>query len=146
VTRKISRGVAMIKMGMALELRLGNLDARRDWGFAGDYVQAMWLSLQHSVPDDYIVATGKAHSVRDFCEIAFSHVGLSYEDYVTQSSDNVRTPEAVVLVGDPSKAKRILGWTPKVAFEELVRLMVDADLRSLVSNPGQNMISAKLPH
>ena len=134
----------MIKLGQANELRLGDLDARRDWGFAGDYVQAMWQSLQHSAPGDYIVATGKTHSVREFCEIAFSHVGLRYEDHVSRDRENFRSPETALLVGDPAKARRILGWAPKVAFEELVRMMVDADLRSLARNPERDSSSAKL--
>lgn len=142
VTRKISHGVANIRLGLASELRLGDLNARRDWGFAGDYVKAMWLSLQHSVPDDYIVATGQAHSVREFCEIAFSHVGLRYEDYVSQDRENLRAPETTLLVGDPMKAKRDLGWAPTVAFEELVTMMVDADLRLLTTNP-ERAISKK---
>jgi GDPmannose 4,6-dehydratase len=144
VTRKISRGVAMIKLGLANELRLGDLNARRDWGFAGDYVQAMWLSLQQSVPNDYIVATGQTHSVREFCEIAFSHVGLRYEDHVSQDREKFRSPETALLVGDPAKAKRILGWAPRVAFEELVRMMVDADLRSLAMKPERDPSSANL--
>jgi GDPmannose 4,6-dehydratase len=134
VTRKISRGVALIKLGLASELRLGNLDARRDWGFAGDYVRALWLSLQQAVPDDYILATGETHSVRDFCQIAFSHAGLRYEDYVVQDSEAFRGPESVVLVGDPSKAKRVLGWAASVTFEELVRMLVDADLQALMKD------------
>jgi GDPmannose 4,6-dehydratase len=137
VTRKISRGAAMIKLGLASELRLGNLDARRDWGFAGDYVRALWLSLQQSKPDDYIVATGETHSVREFCEIAFSHVGLRHEDYLAEDRDNFRSPETALLVGDPGKAKRILGWSPTVGFEELVMMMVDADLRSLEMTHGE---------
>jgi GDPmannose 4,6-dehydratase len=131
VTRKISYGVAMIKLGLAGRLILGDLDARRDWGFAGDYVQAMWLALQHTAPDDYIVATGETHSVREFCNLAFAHVGLRYEDHVTQNPENLRPPETSVLVGNPAKAKLILGWRPTVTFEELVRMMVDADLRLL---------------
>lgn len=131
VTRKISRGVAMIKRGLAKELRLGDLEARRDWGFAGDYVRAMWLSLQQSAPDDYVVATGESHSVREFCEIAFSHLGLRYEDYVTRDRESFRSPETAVLVGDAAKARRVLGWGPTVTFEELVTMMVDADLQSL---------------
>jgi GDPmannose 4,6-dehydratase len=138
VTRKISHGVATIKRGLANELRLGDLDARRDWGFAGDYVRAMWLSLQQSLPDDYVVATGESHSVREFCEIAFSHVGLRYEDYVAQDRESFRSPETALLVGDPAKAKRILGWGPTVTFEELVTTMVDADLRSLEMNRGRD--------
>jgi GDPmannose 4,6-dehydratase len=134
VTRKISHGVARIKLGLANELRLGNLDARRDWGFAGDYVQALWLSLQQREPGDYIVATGETHSVREFCEIAFSHVGLRYEDYVVQECEGSRGPESVVLVGDPAKAKRMLRWTPTMTFKELVSMLVDADLRMLTTN------------
>lgn len=137
VTRKISRGVAMIKLGLANELRLGNLNARRDWGFAGDYVQAMWLALQHSTPGDYVVATGVAHSVREFCEIAFAHVGLSYDNYVVEDRENFRSPEPALLVGNPAKAKRILGWSPTVGFEQLIRMMVDADLRSLEVSGGE---------
>jgi len=144
VTRKISHGVAMIKVGLANELRLGDLDARRDWGFAGDYVQAMWLSLQQSAPEDYIVATGETHSVREFCEIAFSHVGLRYEDYVAQDRENFRSPETALLVGDPAKAKRILGWAPTVAFEELVMMMVDADLRSLEIDPERGVPTTRV--
>jgi GDPmannose 4,6-dehydratase len=131
VTRKISRGAAMVKLGLTDELRLGNLSARRDWGFAGDYVKAMWLSLQHSTPGDYIVATGETHSVREFCQIAFAHLGLRYEDYVVEGRENFRAPENASLVGNPAKAKRLLGWSPTVDFEQLVTLMVDADLRSL---------------
>jgi GDPmannose 4,6-dehydratase len=131
VTRKISHGVAKIKLGLATELRLGDLEARRDWGFAGDYVRALWLSLQQPEPGDYVVATGETHSVREFCQIAFSHVGLRYEDYVLQDKEYIREPESVVLVGDPTRAKRILGWTPTVTFEDLVKMLVDDDLRSL---------------
>ena len=134
VTRKISNGVAKIKLGIATELRLGNLEARRDWGFAGDYVLALWLALQQSAPGDYIVATGETHSVREFCQIAFSHVGLRYEDYVVHDNQDFRGPESVVLVGDPTKAKRVLGWTPSVTFEGLVKMLVDDDLRRLSRN------------
>jgi GDPmannose 4,6-dehydratase len=134
VTRKISRAVAQIKLGRARELRLGNLDAKRDWGFAGDYARAMWLALQQPTGGDYIVATGEAHSVREFCEIAFSHVGLQYQDYVVQDSEEFRGPESGLLVGDSAKARRILGWAPTVTFEQLVKLMVEADLRSLELN------------
>ena len=144
VTRKISHGVAMIKLGLASELRLGSLDARRDWGFAGDYVRALWLSLQQPVPEDYIVATGETHSVREFCEVAFSHVGLQYETYVVQDCENFRDPESVVLAGDPAKAKRILNWAPSLTFEELVRMLVDADLRSLATNLEADPSSKKL--
>lgn len=141
VSRKISHGAAMIKRGLANELSLGNLDARRDWGFAGDYVQAMWLSLQPTTPDDYIVATGQTHSVREFCELAFSHVGLRYEDYVVQDRGNYRAPERCLLVGDPAKAKRVLGWCPAVPFGELVAMMVDADLGLLEMDRGQGSAS-----
>jgi GDPmannose 4,6-dehydratase len=134
VTRKIARGVARIKLGLAKELRLGNLDARRDWGFAGDYVRAMGLALQQPAPADYIVATGKTHSVREFCEIAFSHVGLRYEDHVIEDRESGRSPDTVLLVGDPSRAKQVLGWTPSVTFEELVKMLVDADLQSLAAS------------
>lgn len=135
VTRKISYAVAGIKLGLASELRLGNLEARRDWGFAGDYVQAMWLMLQQPKPDDYVIATGQPHSVREFCEIAFSHVGLNYQHYVVQDEENFRVPETTTLVGNPAKAKQLLGWQPKVPFEALVRMMVDADLRSVEKLP-----------
>jgi GDPmannose 4,6-dehydratase len=128
VTRKISRAAARISLGKEKELRLGRLDARRDWGFAGDYVQAMWLMLQQSHPDDYIVATGETHSVRDFCGLAFAHVGLDYRNYVIEDSANRRPEESVLLVGDPSKAHRALSWKPTVSFQDLVRMMVDADL------------------
>jgi GDPmannose 4,6-dehydratase len=144
VTRKISRGAAMIRLGLANQLRLGDLDARRDWGFAGDYVHAMWLTLQQPAPDNYIVATGETHSVREFCEIAFSHVGLRFEDFVTQDRENCRTPETTLLVGDPAKAKQILGWTPTVCFHELVRMMVDADLRSLQTSSGREASSSRI--
>lgn len=128
VTRKITRSAARIKRGLERELRLGNLDARRDWGFAGDYVQAMWLMLQQGRPDDYVLATGETHSVRDLCKEAFSHVGLDYREYVVQETQVFRPPETTQLVGDPAKANKVLGWKPGVAFRELVRMMVDADL------------------
>jgi len=132
VTRKISDGVARIKLGLATELRLGNLDARRDWGFAGDYVRAMWLMLQGERADDYVVATGRAHSVRDFVRIAFEAAGLgSFERYVVVDPKFVRPAEVDVLVGDASKAQRDLGWTPDVTFEQLVAMMVEADLDRL---------------
>ncbi len=131
VTRKVSYGVAKIKLGLAKELRLGNLDARRDWGFAGDYVRAMWLMLQQPAPDDYVVGTGQTHSVRELCEIAFAHVGLDWRDYVVQDPRYMRPAEVDLLVADPSKARRVLGWEPTVSFEELVRMMVDADLKLL---------------
>jgi GDPmannose 4,6-dehydratase len=134
VTRKISHGVARIKLGLANELRLGNLDARRDWGFAGDYVKALWLSLQQRAPGDYIVATGETHSVREFCDIAFSHVGLQYEEYVIQECEDSRGTEPVELIGNPTKTNRTLGWAPTITFKELVSMLVDADLRMLKAN------------
>ena len=131
VTRKITTAVAAIKAGKRDQLRLGNLDSRRDWGHAREYVQAMWLMLQQPDPDDYVVATGQCHSVRDFVEIAFSHAGLDYNKYVVMDPQIYRPAESVLLQGDASKAKRILGWEPTVRFEDLVREMVDADCRAL---------------
>jgi GDPmannose 4,6-dehydratase len=128
VTRKITHGAARIKLGLADELRLGNLDARRDWGFAGDYVEAMWLMLQHDKPGDYVVCTGETHAVRDFCEIAFSHVGLDYQEYVVQDPRFYRPADEDLLVGDATKAHKVLGWQPQVSFDNLVKMMVDADL------------------
>lgn len=135
VTRKITRGAARIKSGMAKELRLGKLDARRDWGYAGDYVEAMWLMLQQPRPDDFILATGETHSVRDLCELAFRHVGLDYRDFVVHEVESLRPMETGQLVGNPAKARRALGWNPKVTFEELIRMMVDSDLESPGSDP-----------
>jgi GDPmannose 4,6-dehydratase len=131
VTRKISNTVAKIKLGMASELRLGNLDAERDWGFAGDYVRAMWLMLQQDSPDDYVVATGETHSVRRFCEVAFGHVGLKWEDHVVIDEKFYRPAEVDLLIGTPEKARTTLGWTPTVGFEDLVTMMVDADVALL---------------
>jgi GDPmannose 4,6-dehydratase len=131
VTRKISHGVARIKLGLAHELRLGNLEARRDWGYAPDYVRAMWLMLQQDHPDDYVVATGETHSVREFCQEAFDYVGLDWEKYVVVDPKFYRPAEVDLLVGDPSKARRILHWEPTVTFQQLVRIMVDADLATL---------------
>ncbi|HET6895362.1 MAG TPA: GDP-mannose 4,6-dehydratase [Candidatus Baltobacteraceae bacterium] len=132
VTRKISDGVARIKLGMQSELLMGNLDAQRDWGFAGDYVRAMWLMLQQDHADDYVIATGRTHSVREFCRIAFESAGLgSYEQYVRTDPRFMRPAEVDLLIGDPSKAKRVLGWTPEVSFEELVEMMVKADIDRL---------------
>lgn len=128
VTRKISNAVAKIKMGMAEEIRLGNLDAKRDWGFAGDYVRAMWLMLQQDTPDDYVVSTGETHSVREFCEVAFGHVGLDYEQHVVIDEAFFRPAEVDLLVGDAAKARDHLGWQPEVGFEDLVTTMVDADM------------------
>jgi len=128
VTRKITLGIAAIKRGRMNELRLGNLDARRDWGFAGDYVEAMWRMLQQETPDDYVVATGETHSVREFCEAAFAEVGLDWRDYVKVDPKYFRPAEVDLLLGNPAKAKAKLGWEPKVGFKELVKLMVEADL------------------
>jgi GDPmannose 4,6-dehydratase len=128
VTRKITDGVARIKLGLASELRLGNLDARRDWGYAGDYVEAMWLMLQQPEPQDYVVGTGQTHSVRELVEAAFGHVGLDWKRYVKTDPKFVRPAEVDLLQADASKARRELGWTPKVSFAELVGMMVDADL------------------
>jgi GDPmannose 4,6-dehydratase len=131
VTRKISDGVARIKLGLARELRMGNLDAQRDWGYAGDYVRAMWLMLQEDQPDDFVIATNTMHSVRDAIEIAFAHVGLDPEQHVTIDARFLRPAEVEELRGDASKAKQVLGWTPQVGFDELIKMMVDADLERL---------------
>jgi GDPmannose 4,6-dehydratase len=128
VTRKITHAVARIKHGMDTSLALGNLDSQRDWGFAGDYVRAMWMMLQQDDADDFVIATGETHSVREFCEVAFGHVGLDYNDFVVIDERFFRPAEVDLLVGDPSKAKTQLGWEPKVGFVDLVRMMVDADL------------------
>jgi GDPmannose 4,6-dehydratase len=131
VTRKITHGVAKIKLGLADDLHLGNLDARRDWGYAGDYVEAMWRMLQHDHPDDYVLCTGKTRAIRDFCQIAFDYVGLDYRDYVKRDPRYYRPVEEKQLVGDPQKLCDQLDWRPNISFEELVQLMVDADLRGL---------------
>jgi GDPmannose 4,6-dehydratase len=128
VTRKITDGVARIACGLSNELRLGNLDARRDWGFAGDYVDAMWRMLQQDEPDDYVVGTGATCSVRDFCELAFRAVGRDYRAHVVQDERFFRPAEVDLLVADPSKAKTQLGWEPRVSFQSLVEMMVEADL------------------
>ena len=128
VTRKVTDAVARIKLGLQSELRLGNLEARRDWGFAGDYVEAMWLMLQQPTPDDYVVGMGETHSVRDLCEIAFSVAGLDYRDHVVQDEKFFRPAEVDLLVADPSKAQRVLQWSPRVTFRQLVEMMVQADL------------------
>jgi GDPmannose 4,6-dehydratase len=127
VTRKVSHGAAMIKAGLQKEIRLGNLDAKRDWGFAGDYVRAMWQMLQQDKPDDYVVATGETHSVREMCEIAFSRAGLDYQKYVVQDSQFFRPAEVHTLTGDAAKAGKNLGWKPEVGFRALIEMMVDAD-------------------
>jgi GDPmannose 4,6-dehydratase len=131
VTRKVSDGVARIKLGLASSLSIGNLDARRDWGFAGDYVHAMWLMLQQDIADDYVIATGVAHSVRELIEIAFARVGLEWQTYVRVDPALLRPAEVEHLLGDASKAKAELGWTPSVGFKQLVEMMVDADLARL---------------
>jgi GDPmannose 4,6-dehydratase len=131
VTRKVSEGAARIKLGLAQELRLGNLEARRDWGFAGDYVDAMWRMLQQPEPDDYVVATGEAHSVRDLVEIAFGCVGLDWRTHVREDPSLLRPAEVEHLIGDASKARRVLGWAPRMSFRELVETMVRADLDRL---------------
>ncbi len=131
VTRKVSDAVARIKLGQQQELRLGNLDAERDWGFAGDYVRAMWLMLQRDEPRDYVVATGETHSVRELCQIAFARVGLDYRDHVVIDHSFIRPAEVDQLLGDADKARRELGWEPEVTFEHLVHMMVDADMARL---------------
>ncbi|PPC95365.1 MAG: GDP-mannose 4,6-dehydratase [Methylotenera sp.] len=131
VTRKITHEAARIKLGFSSELLLGNLDTVRDWGFAGDTVNAMWLMLQYSHPDDYIVATGETHTVRQFCECAFSYLGLNYQDYVREDAVSYRPSESAILVGDSTKAKFQLGWNPRIKFNALVKMMVDADMQSL---------------
>ena len=133
VTRKITDGVVRIKLGLAKELRLGNLDSRRDWGFAGDYVEAMWLMLQQDTPDSFVIGTGETHSVREFCEIAFGHVGLDYNEFVVQDERFYRPAEVDLLISDPSKAHSVLGWEPEVSFKDLVTMMVDADMERLAS-------------
>ena len=131
VTRKVTDGVARIKLGLAKDLHLGNLDARRDWGYAGDYVEAMWLMLQQPEPKDYVVGTGETHSVRELVDIAFRHAGLDYRQYVVTDPRYYRPAEVELLLADPSKAHQELGWRPKVSFEQLVTMMVDADLARL---------------
>jgi GDPmannose 4,6-dehydratase len=131
VTRKISNGVARIKSGLAKELRLGNLESQRDWGFAGEYVEVMWKMLQQGAPQDYVIGTGKTHSVRQFAEMAFNYVGLNYQDYVVQDQRFMRLSEVDRLIADPSKAHRELDWSPRVGFKELVEMMVEADLKQV---------------
>jgi GDPmannose 4,6-dehydratase len=134
VTRKVTHAAASIKLGLASELRLGNLDARRDWGFAGDYVEAIWMMLQHSTPEDFVVATGESHTVRELCEIAFARVGLDWQSHVAIDKAHVRPAEVDTLIGDARKAHAELGWNPKASFRELVEMMVDADLQALRSS------------
>lgn len=137
VTRKVTYHAAKIKLELGNEIRIGNLDSKRDWGYAGDYVRAMWLMLQQDQPDDYVIATGKTHSVERLLEIAFGHVGLNWQDYAVQDRRFMRPAEVDLLVGDPSKAKRAMGWEPQVSFEELIGMMVEADLKKLRDNPRQ---------
>lgn len=134
VTRKVTHHAAMIKLELAKQIRIGNLESQRDWGFAGDYVRAMWLMLQQAEPDDFVIATGKTHSVQRLLEVAFEHVGLNWRDYTVQDPQFMRPAEVDLLVGDASKARRELGWQPEVTFEELIGMMVDADLRTLRDN------------
>lgn len=131
VTRKVTDGVARIKHGLQDKLALGNIDAKRDWGFSGDYVEAMWMMLQQDTPDDYVVATGRTTTVRDMCRIAFDHVGLNYEDYVVQDPRFYRPAEVDLLLGNPAKAKAKLGWEAKTSLEELITMMVDADMKRI---------------
>ena len=131
VTRKISDGAARIKLGLAKELRLGNLESQHDWGFAGDYVEAMWRMMQQDKPDNFVIGMGETHSVREFCEIAFGHVGLDYNDHVVQDEKFYRPAEVDLLISDPAKARAVLGWEPEVTFKELVIMMVDADVARL---------------
>lgn len=131
VTRKVTDAAARIKLGKQKELRLGNIDAKRDWGFAGDYVEAMWLMLQQDKPDDFVIATGRTTTVRDMCKIAFSHLGLNYEDYVVIDPKFYRPAEVDILLGSPAKAKAKLGWEPKTSLEELITMMVDADMERI---------------
>lgn len=136
VTRKVSNGVARIKLGLDNELRMGNLDAKRDWGFAGDYVEAMWMMLQQDTPDDYVIATGETHTVKELIEIAFDHVGLDWKKYVVQDPAFIRPAEVDLLLGDPTKAKKKMGWQPKVSFPQLVKMMVDSDIQRISQNRG----------
>ena len=140
VTRKVTKAAAAIKMGLQDKLFLGNLDAKRDWGFAGDFVEAMWLMLQHDKPDDYVVATGETYSVRELLQESFSHLGLEWEKHVEIDPRYYRPAEVDLLIGDPTKARTVLGWEPKVKFKELVRMMVDADLEKLKST-GQQAVT-----
>lgn len=137
VTRKVTYHAAKIKLELGNEIRIGNLDSKRDWGFAGDYVRAMWLMLQQDQPDDYVIATGETHSVERLLEVAFAHVGLNWRDYAVQDQRFIRPAEVDLLVGDPSKAKKALGWKPEVSFEALIGMMVEADLKNLRDNPRQ---------
>jgi GDPmannose 4,6-dehydratase len=137
VTRKVTHAAAAIKLGLQTEVALGNLDAERDWGYAKDYVEAMWMMLQQDEPDDYVIATGEAHSVRELVEVAFAHVGLDPDDHVRIDERYLRPAEVEHLIGDPTKAREKLGWTPTTSFEDMVRLMVDSDLELLASGVPQ---------
>lgn len=137
VTRKIARGVAAIKLGYQTHLNLGSLDAKKDWGYAPEYVEAMWMMLQHEKPEDYIIATGESHSVQEFVELAFKHVGLNWKDFVKTDSSQIRPSEVGLMVGDPSKAKKLLGWTARTRFHDLVKIMVDTELEDLSRHPGK---------
>jgi len=136
VTRKVTDAAARIKLGVQDELRLGNLDAQRDWGFAGDYVRAMWMMLQQENPDDFVIATGETHSVRDLVETAFGYLDLDWQDYVVQDPRFMRPAEVDLLIGDPAKARKELAWEPQVGFSELVRMMVDADVARVTAKLG----------
>ena len=136
VTRKVTYHAAKIKLEMANEIRIGNLDSKRDWGFAGDYVRAMWLMLQQKGPDDFVIATGETHSVKRLLEVAFGHVGLNWRDYAVQDQRFMRPAEVDLLVGDPTKARQALGWEPEVSFEELIGMMVESDLKKLRDSPN----------
>jgi GDPmannose 4,6-dehydratase len=131
VTRKVTDGVSRIKLGLATELRMGNLDSQRDWGFAGDYVKAMWLMLQQDTPDDYVVATGETHTVKELVQLAFDRVGLDWEKYVVIDPRFIRPAEVDLLIGQPAKANKVLGWVPETSFPTLVNMMVDADMDRL---------------
>ncbi len=137
VTRKVSYGVAQIKRGLAKDLHLGNLESRRDWGYAGDYVRAMWLMLQQDQPEDYVVGMGATHSVREWCEAAFSHAGLDYQKYIVEDPRFKRPAEVDMLISDPSKARQKLGWKAEVSFTDLIHMMVDADLQRISPNSGR---------
>ena len=136
VTRKITRAVAYIRAGLQDKLFLGNLDAKRDWGYAKEYVQAMWLMLQQDQPDDYVIATGETHTIQEFCEVAFGHAGLDWQKYVEFDKRYLRPAEVDILIGDATKAKRVLGWEPKIKFNQLAQLMVDADIQLLADKLG----------
>ncbi len=145
VTRKITNTVAKIKMGLKKQLRLGNLDAKRDWGYAGDYVRAMWLMLQQDKPDDYVIATGETHSVKEFTQYTFDYVGLDWRDYVVVDKNFYRPAEIHELTGDYSKAKRVLGWAPKVKFDELIEIMMKADIKKIgaLKNKDQELVQSQ---